>query len=107
MNEGETDFSAEEIDRLGIALRVMLINSQDVWTQRRNGLVDQLIFNNGIGAIRRIFSQPVYRALWLDQQTQFDPEWSSFINAQIAATLLAASIDTVSHFRANLAKVTG
>ncbi len=98
MNEGCTDFSALEIDQLGMALRVMLLNSQDIWTQQRSGLVDQMIFNNAIGAMRRIFSQPVYRARWLDQRGSFDPDWVAFVDRQIEETPLAPPVETVSHY---------
>jgi len=104
---GETDFSADELNRLAMTLRVALLNFQDVHTQFNAGLIDRITFDNSLGAIKGYFlSQAVFRALWIDARFSYAPELASFIDGLITEIPLAKPVDIVEKFKTNLALVT-
>src|SRR5476651_959775 len=43
---GKTQFTAEELFKLRFRLRNLLLNSQDVYVQHKNGLLDQITLDN-------------------------------------------------------------
>jgi hypothetical protein len=102
---GESDFSAQELMRLAVMLRVMLISGQDVYTQQRSGLLDQIMFDATMGGVKFWLSQPAFRAIWKSGRLSYAPEWRSYIDALIEETPLAQPVDTVAEFKANLAEV--
>ena len=103
---GETQFTADELDRLRIHLRVSIINAQDAYVQHRAGLADQMSLDNVMGPVRvLVLAQPVYRALWKSFRGTFAPEWATYIDRMIEETPLAKPVDSVAQFQANLAEV--
>ena len=105
---GETQFTADELDRLRIHLRISVINAQDAYVQHRAGLADQMSLDNVMGPVRvLVLAQPVYRALWKSFRGTFAPEWATHIDRLIEETPLATPVDFVAQFRADLAEVMG
>lgn len=64
VNGGETKFTVEELQRLRMRLRATLLSGQDSYVQHKVGLADQITFDNLLGVMRTMLSQPIYRALW-------------------------------------------
>ena len=103
---GEAEFTAEELHRLRIHLRVAIINAQDAYVQHRAGLADQITLDNSMGTVRvLLLAQPIYRALWKSSRAAFAPEWAAYIDRMIEETPLATPVDIVAEFRADLAEV--
>lgn len=103
---GETSFTAEELLRLQMAFRVTLLSAQDAYLQHRAGLVDPMTLDNSMRSVRNSWlSQPVYRALWLQQAPTIAPEFATMIETMLRETPLTEPTDMVSRFQADLAKV--
>lgn len=103
---GETSFTAEELLRLQIALRVTLLSAQDAYIQHKAGLVDAMTLDNSMRSIRITWLNfPVYRALWQQQAPTIAPEFAAVIEQMLRETPLSKSNDIVSLFRADLAKI--
>lgn len=103
---GDTGFSAEELLRLSMALRVTVLNAQDAYLQHKAGLVDAMTLDNSMRILKKVWlGQPAYRALWLEQAPTIAPEFAAVIDAALAHTPLAAACDVAAQFQANLATV--
>src|SRR5579864_6409927 len=61
---GDEAFTAEEINRLRLIMRVRLSNFQDAVVQRRLGLVDAITYENAFLGVKMLMAQPVFRAMW-------------------------------------------
>jgi hypothetical protein len=105
---GDTKFTAEELNRLSLTLRIALLNLQDARTQHKSGLIDRITLDNDIGAIKSFFlNQPVFRAIWPGARATYAPELTAFIDDLIAEVTFAQPADVVETFQRNLAVVTG
>jgi hypothetical protein len=103
---GETSFTAEELLRLQLALRVTLLSAQDAYLQHRAGLVDEMTLDNSMRSVRNTWlNQPVYRALWLQQSPTIAPEFAAVIETMLRETPVVSASDMVSLFHRDLAKV--
>ena len=102
---GETEFSAQELMRLAVMLRVILLSGQDVYTQRNSGLLDQVTFDTTMGAVRVWLSYPAFRALWKAGRLSYAPEWAAHVDKLVSETPRARPSDTVAEFKAHLAEV--
>jgi hypothetical protein len=102
---GETQFTAEELERLRLQLRVGLTSAQDAYVQHRAGLADQMSLDNVMATMRDVLALPVYRALWKSYRANYAPEWCAYIDRMIEETPLAKPVDSVAQFQANLAEV--
>jgi hypothetical protein len=103
---GDTTFTAEELLRLQLALRVTLLSAQDAYLQHKTGLVDKMTLDNSMRSVRHSWlSQPVYRALWLQQAPTIAPEFAEVIENMLRETPVTKPNDMVSLFHADLAKV--
>ena len=103
---GDTSFTAEELLRLQLALRVTLLSAQDAYLQHKAGLVDEITLDNSMRSVRNSWlNQPVYRALWLQQAPTIAPEFATVIETMLRETPVTKPIDMVSLFRADLVKV--
>lgn len=103
---GDTSFTAEELLRLGMALRVTILSAQDAYLQHKAGLLDAMTLDNSLRILKQVWlTQPVYRALWLEQSPTIAPEFAAVIESNLARAPLAPSLDAVAQFQANLAKV--
>jgi len=105
MGAGESDFSADEIAFFSYSLRISMIAAQDTYVQHRQGLADQIIYENTLAAMRVVMSQPVNRAIWRAQRSSYAPEWASYSDNLIANISLAKSHDAVAEFKDDLAEV--
>lgn len=104
---GDTRFSAEELLRLSMALRVTVLNAQDAYLQHKAGLVDAMTLDNSMRILKKVWlGQPVYRALWLEQAPTIAPEFAAVIDATLAHAPMVTASDAVAQFQTNLAKVT-
>lgn len=105
---GETAFTAEELYRLRMIFRVSAYNSQDAYVQHKSGLVDTIGFDSSMLAFRtNVLSQPVFRAIWMDDAPSVAAEFRAVVETMLAETPLAKPVDAVAQFNANLAKVVG
>jgi len=102
---GKTQFTAEELFKLRFRLRNLLFNSQDVYVQHKNGLLDQITLDNSLIGIRSLLVVPVYRALWKLHRETYAPEWIAYIDKLIEETPLAKPTDAVAQFNSTLAEV--
>ena len=103
---GDTSFTAEELLRLQLALRITLLSAQDAYLQHKAGLVDEMTLDNSMRSIRNSWlNQAVYRALWMQQAATIAPEFAAVIETMLEETPVAKPNDMVSLFRADLAKV--
>ena len=102
---GKTQFTAEELFKLRFRLRNLLFNSQDVYVQFKEGLLDQITLHNSLIGIRSLLVVPVYRALWKLHRGAYAPEWIAYIDKLIEETPLAKPTDAVAQFNATLAEV--
>jgi hypothetical protein len=102
---GDSEYSAQELFKLAVMLRSMLISGQDVYTQRNSGLLDQIMFDQTMGGVRLWLAQPTFRALWKAGRLSYAPEWASYVDKMIAETPIAQPLDTVAEFKANLAEI--
>jgi len=102
---GKSQFTAEELFKLRLRLRNMLLNSQDVYVQHNAGLLDQITLDNSLIGIRSLLVVPVYRALWKLHRETYAPEWIAYIDKLIEETPLAKPTDAVAQFNSTLAEV--
>jgi len=105
MEEGATNFTAEEIVQLQMVMRATLLNLQDVWVQHRNGLIDQITFDNSIGFWRSALAQPVNRALWMHSRPTYASEMAIFVDKLIEQSPLAKPVDLVAQLKSDLVEV--
>jgi len=103
---GDTSFTAEELLRLQLALRVTLLSAQDAYLQHKAGLVDAMTLDNSMRSIRITWlNLPVYRALWRQQAPTIAPEFAAVIESMLRETPVTQPSDMVSLFRADLANI--
>jgi hypothetical protein len=103
---GDTAFTAEELLRLQLAFRVTLLSAQDAYLQHKAGLLDEMTLDNSLLNVRNGWlSQPVYRALWLQQAPTIAPEFAAVLETMLRETPVTKPSDIVSVFHANLAKI--
>src|SRR5215831_18283899 len=74
---GETQFTRAELRQLQTYVTALSSSARDTYNQHRSGLADQNLLDGALAALRMIFSQPVYRALWKTQLTT--PEWRAYV----------------------------
>ena len=102
----DTSFTADELMRLQLAFRVTLLSAQDAYLQHKTGLVDEMTLDNSMRNVRGGWlSQPVYRALWLQQAPTIAPEFAAVIETIVRETPVTEPSDIVSRFHADLDKV--
>ena len=102
---GDTTFTAAELLRLQMALRVTLLSAQDAYLQHKTGLVDAMTLENSMRSVSSWLGQPVYRALWLQQAPTIAPEFAAVVETMLRETPITKADDLVSRFQADLAKV--
>jgi hypothetical protein len=103
---GDTAFTAGELLRLSFQFRSLLLNVQDVWLQRKSGLIDEPTFDVSMLALKNSWlSLPVFRALWIQVAPMIGPEFRTAVDAIIKETPLAKRVDIVAQFNADLVKV--
>lgn len=106
---GETNFTRDELNKLAIVFRVIILSAQDGFLARQAGLLDQTVLDVAMRVVRGSLALPVMRALWLiDLQQFFVPEFRDEVERLIAETPLAQPVDdTMDRFQAALAKIKG
>ena len=103
---GDTSFTAEELLRLQLALRVTLLSAQDAYLQHKAGLVDDMTLDNSMLNVRNGWlSQSVYRALWMQQAPTVAPEFAAVIETVLRETPVTKPTDIVLRFQTDLANV--
>ncbi|HXC57246.1 MAG TPA: hypothetical protein VNU97_18240 [Rhizomicrobium sp.] len=105
VRSGEREYSAQELTKLGLVLRAMLLTGQDAYIQRKSGLTDQVTFDATIGGVKFWLALPASRALWKFDRTTYAPEWMSYVDRLIMETPLAKPADIAAVFKTNLAEV--
>jgi hypothetical protein len=104
---GDTSFSAEELYRLTMMFRLVLINTQATFQQYDAGLIDQRSYETTMVVFKDVYlASPVYRALWLRWAPLSSPAFRAAVENIIRDTPLRPPIDSVASFRKNLAQVT-
>ena len=102
---GDTEFTAEEINRLRLIMRVRLSNFQDAYLQRQLRLVDGITYENAFIGIKVLMAQPVYRAMWMRHRETYSAELAKLVDGIVAETPLAAPLDSVVQFKLDLSEV--
>lgn len=102
---GDTDFSAEEINRLRLIMRVRLSNFQDAYLQRHLRLSDEITYENAFIGIRLLMAQPVFRSMWKRHRDSYASELIQIIDDMISDEPLTPPADSVAQFKSDLAAV--
>jgi hypothetical protein len=105
VRSGEREYTTQELTKLGLVLRAMLLTGQDAYIQRRSGLTDQVTFDATMGGVKFWLALPASRALWKFDRVTYAPEWMSYVDKLMAETPLAKPADISVAFKANLAEV--
>jgi len=102
--QGDTAFTAEELQHMHMALRVTLLSAQDAYLQHKAGLVDDMTLDNSMRNIRNGWlNQPVYRVLCRQQLPNIAPEFAGVLEKVLSETPLTTPRDLVAIFQADLA----
>ena len=104
---GERDFTAPELVRMSMVLRLTLIGMQDTLFQHHEGLIDEGTLENIFRASGSLLAHPVFRALRLEGRETYVPEFASRVDKLIGDRSVAKPVDALTRFQANLAKVIG
>jgi hypothetical protein len=110
VDTGDTKFTAEELRRLSVALRLVVLNANDAFSQHQSGLLDTPTFDYAMTALKAWLVRPVYRALWLRSLVRFPlpAAFQAAVDEMIREAPLAKQPrDIVRDFEADLAKVVG
>ena len=102
---GETKFKDNEVNQLRLVMRKIIIGGQDAYVQNKSGLIDQVTFDNALGAVRFYMSQPVYRALWRANRSFLADEFGAFVDQLIEALPLTKPLDQITRYNSELAKI--
>ena len=102
---GDCEFSALDIDKLHILMRMFILSLQDSYFQRKIGLVDQSTLDSSIGALKAILALPVYQAIWKGGRESYSPEIAVFVDGLIEQLPRAEPVDLVGRLKADLAEV--
>lgn len=102
---GDTEFSAEEINRLRLIMRVRLSNFQDAYLQRNLRLSDEITYENAFIGIKLLMAQPVFRSMWKRHRNTYASELIEIVDAVIRDTPLTSPADSVAQFKTDLAAV--
>jgi len=104
---GERIFSAQELFQLGLILRRTLLGLQDLYVQRKVGLVDEITLENTLSISKTTLAQPVFRVVWRTRRNSYATEFAAYIDRLIEATPLVGPVDEVPRFAADLAELEG
>lgn len=102
---GETEFSAEEINRLRLIMRVRLSNFQDAYLQRHLRLSDEITYENASIGIKLLMAQPVFRSMWRRHRDTYAAELIEIVDQLIRDTPLTPPADSVAQYKSDLAAV--
>lgn len=102
---GETNFTAEEINRLRLIMRVRLSNFQDAYLQRNLRLSDEITYENAFIGIKLLMAQPVFRSMWKRHRNTYASELIEIVDRVIRETPLTPPADSVEQFELDLAAV--
>lgn len=102
---GETGFTAEEINRLRLIMRVRLSNFQDAYLQRHLHLTDEITYENAFIGIKFLMAQPVFRCVWKRHRETYASELIEIVDQLVQHTPLTAPADSVAQFKNDLAEV--
>jgi hypothetical protein len=102
---GETDFTAEEINRLRLIMRVRLSNFQDAHLQRHLHVTDEITYENAFIGIQILMAQPVFRSMWKRHRDSYASELVEVVDRVISDTPLSRPADSVAQFKSDLAAV--
>lgn len=100
---GETDFTAEEINRVRLIMRVRLSNFQDAYLQRHLHLSDEITYENAFIGIKILMAQPVFRSMWKRHRDSYASELVELVDQIIRDTPLSGPADSVGQFKSDLA----
>lgn len=104
---GEINFTAEEINRLRLIMRVRLSNFQDAYLQRHLRLSDEITYENAFIGIKMLMAQPVFRSMWTRHRNTYASELIEIVDQVIRETSLTPPADSVEQFKSDLAAVVG
>lgn len=102
---GDTNFTAEEINRLRLIMRVRLSNFQDAYLQRHLRLGDEITYENAFIGIKQLLAQPVFRSMWKRHRDTYASELIETVDGMIRDTPLTRPADSVAQFKSDLAVV--
>lgn len=102
---GDTNFTAEEINRLRLIMRVRLSNFQDAYLQRHLRLSDEITYENAFIGIKLLMAQPVFRSMWKRHRDTYASELIQIVDGMIKDTRLTDPADSVAQFQRDLAAV--
>lgn len=102
---GDTNFTAEEINRLRLIMRVRLSNFQDAYLQRHLRLSDDITYENAYIGIKLLLAQPVFRSMWKRHRDTYASELIEIVDEMIRDTPLTRPADSVAQFKSDLAVV--
>ena len=106
VSAGETSFSADELFRLNMMFRVVLINMQATFQQHEAGLLDERSFETNLFSFKEGWlARPVYRAMWPTWAPVSSPDFRTAVQAMLAEVPLKPPADWVADFQNSLALV--
>jgi hypothetical protein len=99
----DDDLSGPEVLRLINLVIVWGDLAMEAWIQRRDGLIDDLMYEHAIRPIRTIFTAPAYRAIWPMARANFPREFGEVFEKELERFPLRHSVDLARQFKLNRA----
>lgn len=96
---GADDLSGPEVLRLINLVLVWADMAMEAWIQRRDGLIDDLMYEHAIRPTRTIFTSPAYRAMWSMTRANFPREFGEVFQKEIERFPLRPTVDFAHQFK--------
>jgi hypothetical protein len=100
---GETDFTTTQGTQLAYLVRAMLLGFQDEFLLHRLSLAHSTQNETQERGIRRIFSTPTFRAMWMNSRDAYAPEFAGYIDALLKDVPLAPPLDIAAQIKVRVA----
>ena len=82
-----------EVTQWLLMCRSAFLSGEDSFLQHQVGTLDQAAFDSYCAGVRSFFGQVGFRAAWKVLGGQFGKDFREFVDAQLAATQVAAGVD--------------
>lgn len=90
---GDTTLSPVETNQFHWFVGAIFTMFQDTFHQRRNGMVDPLMYDSACRTMRFQMGQPGVRAVWLLARPAYEPSFVAFIDQMMRDTPAAFTAD--------------
>jgi hypothetical protein len=91
--DADPTMTREEVTQWLLVCRSMFVSGEDSFMQHNAGTLDQAAFDSYCAGVRTYMSFPGFRAAWRLSAAQFGKEFRGFVDAQVAVTPIAPTVD--------------